>query len=106
MNVVGRLTILFMFEIGAILLEALGRLASMMVRFFAGRHDRIRIAAFFEERGVQLRKICWSPFATGHMTHWRDRFYRVEYDDPNGKIANTLCRTSRRTGVVVTDEEL
>ena len=87
------------------ILELLASFASAVVRLFAGPFDRRRISRFFENRGERVREIEWAPFSTGWLSNWDDRFYRVEYRSSDGDSQTTICRTSWRTGVVVTDED-
>lgn len=87
------------------MLELLEFLTSVVIRMVAGPFDRRRIARFFETRGVSVRQIQWSPFSSGWLGNWHDRFYSVEYEAGNGDPRTTVCRTSWRTGVVVTDED-
>ncbi len=87
------------------MLDLLLYLAHALTRLVAGPFDRRRITRFFAKRGVRVREIQWSPFSSGWLSNWHDRFYSVEYETGNGDPQTTTCRISRRTGVVVTDEE-
>ena len=80
-------------------------LAEVLIRLVAGPWDRHRITQFFEQRGQRVREITWSPFATGWLSNWYDRFYNVAYDGGNGDAQQTTCRVSWRHGVVLMDEE-
>ncbi len=76
-----------------------------LVRLFDGRFDHRRIRHFFEERGVRVQTIQWSPFSTGWFSNWYDRFYLVEYETGSGASGTITCRTSWRTGVVISDDD-
>ena len=76
-----------------------------LVRLVDGRFDHRRIRLFFEEHGVHVQAIEWSPFCTGWLSNWFDRFYLVEYETGRGDSGTITCRTSWRTGVVLADDD-
>lgn len=76
-----------------------------VVRLIDGQFDHRRIRLFFEEHGVNVQTIEWSPFCPGWLSNWFDRFYRVEYETRRGDSGAITCRTSWRTGVVISDDD-
>ena len=87
------------------LLDLVELLTWPVSRPFCGRLDHRRIRHFFEERGVCVLAIQWSPFCTGWFSHWHDRFYLVDCETGSGTSRTITCRTSWRTGVVIADDD-
>ena len=87
------------------MLEIMEAVLWPVVRLFDGLYDHHRIRRFFEEGGVRVREIQWSPFCSGWLSNWFDRFYIVEYETGSGDSGTITCRTSWRTGVVISDDD-
>ena len=94
-----------MVEPVAALFDALLNMSTFIVRPFAAPFDRVRIKRYFEERKVSVTKIEWAPFESGFLSSPYDRFYRVHCEESNGELSTSVCRTSRRAGVVVESDE-
>lgn len=87
------------------LLEVLEAVFWPIVRLVDGRFDQQRIHRYFESRDIQVHAIRWSPFSTGWLSNWFDRFYLVDYETGSGTSGTITCRTSWRSGVVLADDE-
>ena len=76
----------------------------LLLRVFADRWDRDRIAAYIAERGGTVVDIAWQPFGRGWFGEKGERFYEVQYTSRDGATHSATCKTSLFSGVYFTEE--
>jgi hypothetical protein len=78
----------------------------LLIRIFADRMDRARIADYVRRQGGQVRDVRWSPFGRGWFGEKSDRIYEVAYTDREGGSHHATCKTSLFTGVYWTEDKV
>ncbi len=88
----------------AVVLAAIAVAIFCKVFVFVARLDRNRIIEYFSNRGGDVQSITWSPFGTGWYGTENERLYRVQYQDRDGALHETYCKTGLITGVYFTED--
>ena len=83
---------------------ALVVVAVVLLRVFADRLDRERIASYLRDRRAELLSCHWAPFGKGWLGERSDRIYEIRYRDRDGGLREATVKTSMLTGVYLTGE--